>query len=159
MYPDNVSMRLINSIKEERIKSGLTQRQAAEILEINTRTMKKYELGRKLPHLVMLLKIANLFNYDITESINFKIYHSKFCMYKIKTELRMYGLSHKELSELTGYSVSQVRNTLYMNHCGSLCCLGAICEVLSREKGAYKYRKKLCRKAKPTKKVKLCPKN
>jgi len=63
-------------VKEQRIKKGLTQKAAAEALDISTRVLQKYEDGSNYPHDRDVYKrMANLFeidvNYFLTEDEEF----------------------------------------------------------------------------------------
>lgn len=51
----------MNTIKEARIKAGLTQAKMSELLEIPKRTIEEWDRGtRKCPHWVELLVIEKL---------------------------------------------------------------------------------------------------
>ncbi len=49
---------LSSVIKKQRRKVGLTQEGLAEVLDVSVNTIKYIEQGRRLPSLVMIIKIA-----------------------------------------------------------------------------------------------------
>ena len=59
-------MEFDNNLKELRIKSGLTQEQLAEKLNVNLRTYQGWEIGKSRPNYETLEKIINFFgcSYD-----------------------------------------------------------------------------------------------
>lgn len=56
--------------KEARKKQGLTQEQAAELLDVCPRWIQKIESGEKLPGRDLLLKIIKLFSIDPSSLID-----------------------------------------------------------------------------------------
>lgn len=142
IYPDEPSHIFMSSIRECRKRQGLTAREVAEKLGIDVSSYRRYERGAAIPSLEKLIKTAEILGYDISESFNYKYYYGKISRLKIRRSLKHYGITHEELSYLTGYSKVQIRNTLY-NCCeGSMSCLGAIYEVIEHEKATERLRHK-----------------
>ena len=56
-------------IKEERMKAGYSQEELAEILSVTRSAVSKWETGKSKPDILFLLRIAELFNVDITSLI------------------------------------------------------------------------------------------
>ncbi len=52
-------------LKQQREKSGYTQKQVAELLKIAPRSYQRYELGEREPNIETLIQIANLFNISL----------------------------------------------------------------------------------------------
>ena len=140
-------------LKSERIRAGLTQSYVAEYLHTARSTICAYERGINLPPLENLIKLAELLEYDISESINYKFFYRKIQPYQIKYNLRRYGLSYRELAELTGYREERIGEAVRMKHGGSILCLAAVLEVIEQERRAYKLRIRLCRKTGRTRKL------
>ena len=63
-----ISLAMDNVLKEKlkyaRKKAGLTQKRAAELLQVHSQTITKYELGENKPSLKMLKKLAELYKVD-----------------------------------------------------------------------------------------------
>ena len=133
MYPDDESRRFIRSLRELRQSKGLRIQDVAEKLGIDCCSYRRYESGAASPSLEKLIKTAEILRYDLSGSFNYKYYHGKISRLKIRRALSSYGISHEELSRLTGYSKVQIRSTLYNCGEGSMMCLGAIYDVIKQE--------------------------
>ena len=142
IYPDEPSHIFMSSIRECRKRHGLTAREVAEKLGIDVSSYRRYERGAAIPSLEKLIKTAEILGYDLSESFNYKYYHGKISRIKIRRSLKHYGITHDELSGLTGYSRIQIQNTLYNYGEGSMLCLGAIYEVIEQEKAYERLRHK-----------------
>lgn len=57
-------------LKRLRNEKGLTQEQLAEYFNISARTVSRWETGRNMPDLALLVEIADYYNVDIREIIN-----------------------------------------------------------------------------------------
>ena len=62
---ESVKARLASKLYQLRIKSGKTQAEIADIIDISTNTYTGYESGRSEPDLETLEKIANLFDISL----------------------------------------------------------------------------------------------
>ena len=144
MYPDDESRRFIVSIRELRQRQGIRAKDVAEKLGIDCCSYRRYERGAASPSLEKLIKTAEILCYDLSGSFNYKYYYGKISLIEIRRSLKRYGISHDELSRLTGYSKVHIRNTLY--HCGegSMMCLGAIYDVIKHEQVAEAFRTAHC---------------
>ena len=61
---------LINAkLRELRVKSGYTQHQIADILNIDRSTYTYYETGKTSPDITVLAKLSKIFNVSIDEQI------------------------------------------------------------------------------------------
>lgn len=58
------------TIKRERERLGLTQRQFAKMLDVSQSTVASWESGRTEPNLDILLKISSVFDVSINDLIN-----------------------------------------------------------------------------------------
>lgn len=57
-------------IKELRIQKGYTQAELASKLNISDRTVSKYECGRGIPDIDILLRLSEIFDISINEILN-----------------------------------------------------------------------------------------
>lgn len=150
---DEPARSFLASLRAERVRAGLTQSYVAECLNIARSTVGSYEHGINLPPLENLIKLAELLEYDISDSLNYKFFYRKIQPYKIKYNLRQYGLSYRELSELTGYEEERIGEAVRMKPKCSILCWAAVLGVIEQERKAYKIRKHLCRRTRAARRL------
>lgn len=56
-----------NSIKVERAKKNITQAELAEQAKVSRQTINAMELGKYVPSTVLALRLANIFEVEVTE--------------------------------------------------------------------------------------------
>lgn len=56
-----------NSIKVERAKNNMTQADLAEKIKVSRQTINAMELGKYVPSTVLALRIAHVFNVEVSE--------------------------------------------------------------------------------------------
>lgn len=56
-----------NSIKVERAKKNITQAELAELAKVSRQTINAMELGKYVPSTVLALKLAQIFEVEISE--------------------------------------------------------------------------------------------
>ena len=56
-----------NSIKVERAKKNLTQAELAELAKVSRQTINAMELGKYVPSTVLALRLATIFETDVSE--------------------------------------------------------------------------------------------
>ena len=56
-----------NSIKVERAKKNMTQAELAELAKVNRQTINAMELGKYVPSTVLSLKLASIFQAEVSE--------------------------------------------------------------------------------------------
>ena len=100
-----------------------------------------YELGLNQPSLGVLMRLAELLGYDLSESVNYKVYHGLLRPYNLKRSLRRYSLSYVELSRLTGYASANIYASVNQKPYGSISCLLSVLEVLRQEREQEALRK------------------
>lgn len=59
-----------NSIKVERAKNNLTQAELAKLAKVSRQTINAMELGKYVPSTVLALKLAHIFNTEVSEIFN-----------------------------------------------------------------------------------------
>ena len=147
IYLDEPAKRFLNSLRSEREKIGLTLIEAAGLLGCNFGQLADYEKLEYYPMLGMFIKLAELYKYDVSDSVNYKYFYQKINKHDFRTSLKRYGLGRKELAQLTGYSEGAVNKTVNFTPGLSLGCLSAILKVIEQENTAYKHRQRLLNKS------------
>ncbi|MBQ7544903.1 MAG: helix-turn-helix transcriptional regulator [Synergistaceae bacterium] len=143
---DEPTGKFLSALRSVRHKAGMSQRETARAVNIKKETYQMYELGLNRPSLERLMRLAEYFGYDLSESVNYKVFHGKIQPCSIKRELRRYGLSYRELSEQTGYTRDRICHSVRMNAKGSIKCLFAVLEVIRQEQEMETFRRKYCLK-------------
>lgn len=94
-------MKLAEKIKEIRKASGLTQVQFAEKLGVKQTTVGRYENGKILPSLAVLIKMGKEFNHDVSNLLALYTISSKrkFSIPKGIISSNVYKFSSEELSQ------------------------------------------------------------
>ena len=64
---------MTNTIKEERIKSQLTQVQLAEIVGVSRQTIFSIEINKYVPSVVLSLKLANAFGKRVEDIFKLEV--------------------------------------------------------------------------------------
>ena len=90
---DAPTREFLQSMKASRVSRGLSQYKLAEAVGTKRANIQTYESGRNLPALTMLMRLADFFGYDLSESINYKYFHGYLAPSKIKAELTRWGLA------------------------------------------------------------------
>ena len=57
-------------LKELRKEKGLTQEQLAEVLNVSSRTVSRWETGSNMPDISILVEIADYYDLDVREILN-----------------------------------------------------------------------------------------
>ena len=143
---DEPTREFLSSLRMLREHSGMSVSYAAKCLGIRRSALYVYENGRHKPNLNTLMKLAELLEYDLSGSINYKFFHGKLCSGEIKDKLTMYGLTYSELSKLTGYDAERISDAVNLREHGSILCLWAVIEEIKREEHMWHVRRKLLRK-------------
>ncbi|MBB6446106.1 helix-turn-helix transcriptional regulator [Bacillus benzoevorans] len=75
-------MKLYNRVREFRIGHGLSQKDLAQAIDVNLRTISQIESGRHInPSLNLALKMARLFNVPVEELFRLDDYAGKVDKY------------------------------------------------------------------------------
>ena len=131
---DAPTRKFLGMLRSFRTQARLTLRELATAIGAPLGTVKMYELGLNLPSLGVLMRLAEFFGYDLSESVNYKVYHGQISPSSLKRSLRRYALSYGELSRLTGYAKTNIYASVNQKTYGSLACLFAVLEVLRQER-------------------------
>lgn len=71
-------MKIYLKIKEHRQKKGLTQKELAELLNIDYQTISKYEIGANTPSLERAIEIAYVLGITIDELVDVDRYINEY---------------------------------------------------------------------------------
>ena len=143
---DDVTTDFLRKLPSLRKRYGYTQEKVALLLRTNRRSIIAYEKGEATPTLSVLMKLAELLQTDISESVNYKFFHGKIKPGRILKSIRFYGFSIAEIASLTGYNKHIVTDAVKVKPRASIQCLHAVLELLQKEKEAYAVRQQLIRK-------------
>ena len=141
---DEPTLRFLGAMRSVRRNAGLTLREVSRMLGIPYATLKTYEGGYNCPSLHTLMKLAELFGYDLSDSVNYKYYYRTIQPLAIKNSLRKYGLTYVEVSRLTGYDKGHIYESVNMLPKTTLGCLAAVLEVIRHEQEQERFRRKHC---------------
>ena len=131
---DALTREFCSRLRERRKSAGLTQADLAKRVGVHVTTISNYESKGKNPSLGVLMRLAEVFGYDLSESVNTQYYKGELNVRKWMQAKSRYGFSDLELGRLTGYDAELVKRSLNLEANGTLPCLQAVIEVLEREK-------------------------
>lgn len=147
---DEVSVRFLRLLKSERLNLGMSQMELAHLTGINQCSIGEYERGAKIPPLCRLIKLSEIFGYDLSSSVNYKYFHEKIDWWYLRQQLTKYGFTCRELSSYVGYRESAVNKVFWQIRGFSLDCLNAILGVFEDERRMLKFRNELLRQKTPS---------
>ena len=130
---DRPTHEFLSKLRYRRKSAGLTQKSLAELAGVDVTTIHDYEREKTSPSLGVLMRLAEIFCYDLSGSVNAQYYKGELSVSKLQMAKRKYGFSDVELGRLTGYDASLVKRSLNLEMNGTLPCLQAVIEVLERE--------------------------
>ena len=143
---DEPARKFLQSLKAMREDAGLSKAALAGAIGIARTNLTNYENGERLPSLKVLIKLAEFFRYDLSESLNYKLHNGEISPAWLCSQLKRYGFNYAELSRMTGYSLYSVRNCFVFSKRVTPQCLDAVLKVLERERQAYNFTVALIRK-------------
>ena len=124
----------LGSLAAIRKSAGITQKVLAGMLDIAEATLSDYERGKRIPLVHKLMRLAELLDYDLSSSINYKLYHEQINPKSLRRMFVRYGFDYTELAQLTGYCQRSIRDCLYFRDRATIHCFAAIISILEREK-------------------------
>ena len=143
---DEPTRKFLQSLGEMRREAGMTKRDLAQALNISPANITDYEKGCRTPSVGMLIRLAEFFSYDISESLNYQLYCGRVDLGRMREQFKRYGFSYMELARLTGYSQKSVRSCFHFTEQVTPQCFYAVLKVLEEEQRAYNLRLSLMRK-------------
>lgn len=139
---DDPTRKFLGNLRAERKKAGLMWRELSAAICVPLGTVKMYAMGRNAPTLGILMRLSEVLGYDLSDSVNYKVYHHLIYPCDVKRRLRRYDLSYRELAELTGYAENHIWASVNRKPYGSIVCLWSVLEVLRREHELEEFRKR-----------------
>lgn len=139
---DGITRKFLDSLRTLRKSFGMSCNELAEKLNVGAYLVYDWEEGRCYPQLKKLIMLAEIFDYDISESLNYKYFH-KIGYVKIYSAMKRYGLNYHELERMTGFKRHRVRGSILMNGRGTVSCLAAVLDVINDEKKRAEVRRTL----------------
>ena len=130
---DAQTRKFLSNLQNLRKAQGYSCEEIAQKIGISPRRIKDYELQKRRPDLGNLLKLAEILNYDLSRSLNYKYAHGKISPITIRRQMQERELTPRKLSRLTGYSLHMVYEVLRWEKCLSLPCLEAIQQVVKKD--------------------------
>ena len=143
---DDITAEFLRNMRRIRKTLGLTQAEIADYAQVPRTCVVCYEKERATPILRVLIRLAEVLETDISDSVNYKFFYGKVRTEKIKKAIRTYGLSFTEIASLTGWSSNQVSLAVRGKANASIQCLHDILQLLRREKAAFAVRQHITRK-------------
>ena len=137
-YPhlDEPTKNFLGSLASHRKSAGLTQKVLAGILNIAEATLSDYERGKRIPTVRLLIRLAELLGFDLSESINYKLYHNLINPKSLRRIFVKYGFNYTELAELTGYCQRSIRDCFHFSDRATTQCFAVIISILESERTA-----------------------
>ena len=139
---DEIVKKFLGSLRDLRKSFGMSCNELAEKLNISSFCVYDWEEGKCYPTLEKLIRLAEVFDYDISESLNYKYFY-KINSSGIYTSMKRYGLNYRELERITGFKRHRVRGSILMNGRGTVSCLAAVLAVIDDERKRAKFRRSL----------------
>lgn len=133
----------LTSLKSLRETAGKSRREVANILNTNYSTIWDWEAGRCYPHLERLIRLAEIFNYDISESLNYKYFYRTINPQVVRQSMKRYGLNYFELEQITGFKRNRVRASVLLRDDGTIQCLASVLAVIEQERKLSEFRKEI----------------
>ena len=140
IFLDEPVKKFLALLKSLRIKTGKNRHEIADMLNIKYSTIWDWETGRRYPHLESLIRLAEIFNYDISESLNYKYFYKTINSQVIRDAMKRYGLNYLELEQITGFKRGRVRASILLRDDGTISCLAAVLAVIEQERKFSQFR-------------------
>ena len=126
-------------------KTGMSVSQFAKSLNISSSLMYQYISFKKIPSIRRLMFLVNYFDYDLSESINYKLYHKKIVLWDLKARMRNIGMTFREASQILNCKYRSLNRIFWPRDKDlfSVCILADFISMLEREEAAYKATRKV----------------
>ena len=139
---DEITRKFLSELRTERKLRGLTLKETAGYIGCVFSKISEFERGDVYPSLETLMRLSELYEYDISGSVNYRYYHGKISSNKILSEMKRYKLTCKELTCLTGFGLLAIYRAVHMDRGASLECISSILSVIEREKELSRFRER-----------------
>ncbi|MBQ7578127.1 MAG: helix-turn-helix transcriptional regulator [Synergistaceae bacterium] len=110
----------------------------AERIEISRSSLQEYRRCFSFPRLKNLMKLVKFFNYDLSQSINYKVFHKEINFNAVRLRLKRLGITRYEFPRIKGYCFSGISHLLNkrFNH-KSVRLLAMLLDYLNEEEARY----------------------
>ena len=122
---------------------GISQRKLGQMIGCVRSLISVYESGERIPSVSNLVKLAEVLEYDLSTSVNYKYWHRKIDWQNLRKQLEYYGFTVRELSVYVGYGESAVDKVFWQIRGFSLSCLNAILGIFEDERRLLDFRNEL----------------
>ena len=143
---DEPTKAFLSSLLFRRKAAGMTQRNLADMLNIADTNIAHYENGVRLPSVKTLVKLAEIFAFDLSDSINYQLYYERIRPERIREMFIRFGFSFTEMARLTGYSPKSIKDCYDFNYHATTQCMAAVLGVLEQEQASSEFRRTLMKK-------------
>ena len=126
---DEPTSKFLSTLRTRREEIGQKQKDVALAVKIAPPMLYIYETGKRYPTLQTLMKLADYFGYDLSESVNYKFYRGEIRPSETKERIQRQRLTYLQLALATGYSQKSVGQSVRQAPNGSLLCLNAVLGV------------------------------
>ena len=140
---DEPTKKFLSSLRFLRKRAGKSLKDIAKQIDSTLHSVHDWEVGRCYPYLESLIKLAEILNYDISESLNYKYFYKKINPQVIKQSMKRYGLDYMELEQITGFHRTRVRASVLLRDDGIISCLAAVLAVIEQERKFSEFRKEI----------------
>ena len=140
---DEPTKKFLSSLKSLRKATGKSQKEIAKQINTTLSSISDWEIGKCYPYLESLIKLAEILNYDISESLNYKYFYKTINPQVIKQSMKRYGLDYMELEQITGFNRTRVRASVLLRDDGTISCLAAVLAVIEQERKFSEFRKEI----------------
>lgn len=143
IFLDEPTKKFLSLLRTLRKSAGKSLRELAEQIDSTFSSIHDWEAGRCYPHLERLIRLAEIFNYDISESLNYKYFYRTINSQVIRQSMKRYGLNYLELEQITGFKRNRVRASILLRDDGTIQCLASVLAVIEQERRLGEFRKEI----------------
>lgn len=140
---DNITSEFLKNLRSLRKEKKFSLDFVAHCLGTTSSNIISYEKGTNVPTLLRFIKLAELLDFDISASINYKFFYGKIRTYKLLKALDAFDFSLSEISQITGYCERCVNDAINLSPYASIHCLYAVIQLVQRERNSLALREKL----------------
>lgn len=143
IFLDEPTKKFLSLLRPLRKSADKSLQNIAEQVDSTLYSIHDWEVGKCYPHLERLIRLAEIFNYDISESLNYKYFYRTINSQVIKQSMKRYGLNYFELEQITGFKRNRVRASVLLRDDGTIQCLASVLAVIEQERRLSEFRKEI----------------
>lgn len=135
--------RNLASLKDGRLRIGLTQKKLAELAGVKLKAIQNYEYRVCYPMLSTYLKLAEILGWDMSEDPNYEYYIAYQKSYNpMHYRKRKYGYNNAELSRELHISEEAVRHVVKKMASASVSNYARVMQIFNEEARLAEFRRK-----------------